>query len=466
MSAVVERLKEAWRNRHALGDKENERTLNAFLPSALEIQETPPNPLTRWLAKCIIVLLVIGVIWSIYGEVNIVASAEGKILPGSRVKVIQPLQKGVVKTILVREGEYVKQGQPLVELDSTLTGADESRLKQELLSAEMKVAVNIALMKRLKNEEDSTDVIITLDQSDGSVIRNLHFNNLFQEKWLQIKANESAMINAKKAAEAEIKATKIEIEKLRKTLPITEKRAAIVKNLYKKQYATETEYLQLEQERIHQSHLLAAKKQSLKQLEATKNQAHRQMESGKAETRVNILAEITEYRIEVSALREELIKAKDLNRRQVLYAPVSGQVQELEITTQGGVVTEAQPLMKIVPDADSLIIEVFVENKDIGFINREISAEIKIHTFPFTKYGVIEAEVMNISDDAIVDEQRGLLYRLLLKMDEKSIDVGVGQVRLLPGMQVTAEMKTGKRRLIEYFMSPLLKHGKESLRER
>ena len=321
-------------------------------------------------------------------------------------------------------------------------------------------------LKRLKNKEYLTDEIINIDQSVGNNARSLYFNNLLQEKWLHIRANELAMINAKEAAEAEYKATKIEIEKLRKTLPITEKRVSIVKDLYKKQFATETEYLQLEEERIQQAHQLAAEKQKLKQLEATKKQAQQTIKSVKAETRVNILAEITEYKREISAIQEELIKARDLNRRQILYAPVSGQVQELEITTQGGVVTEAQPLMKIVPDEESLVVEVFVENKDIGFINREMSAEIKIHTFPFTKYGVIDAEVANISDDAIFDEKRGLLYRLLLEMNGKTIDVDGKEVRLMPGMQVTAEMKTGKRRLIEYFLAPILQHGQEGLRER
>jgi hemolysin D len=330
----------------------------------------------------------------------------------------------------------------------------------------MKLAVNIALLKRLRSEQDTADKLTNIDQSDESDIRHIHFNNLLQEKRLQIRANESAMINAKEAAEAEYKATKIEIEKLSKTLPITEKRAMIVNNLYQKQYATETEYLQLEQERIEQAHQLAEEKQRLKQLEANRKQSQKQIESVQAETRVNILAEITEYRREISALKEELTKAKDLNRRQMLYAPVSGQVQELEITTEGGVVTEAQPLMKIVPDEESLVVEVFVENKDIGFINREMPAEIKIHTFPFTKYGVIDAEIMNISDDAIVDEQRGLLYRLLLEMNKKTINVDGKEVPLIPGMQVTAEMNTGRRRLIEYFMAPLLKHGNESMRER
>jgi hemolysin D len=113
--------------------------------------------------------------------------------------------------------------------------------------------------------------------------------------------------------------------------------------------------------------------------------------------------------------------------------------------------TEAQPLMKIVPDEENLIVEVFLENKDIGFIKTGMPAEVKIHTFPFTKYGVIEAEVVNISEDAIFDEQRGLTYSLLLAMNSKTINVGGKDMRLMPGMEVTAEIKTGERRLIEYF---------------
>jgi hemolysin D len=122
--------------------------------------------------------------------------------------------------------------------------------------------------------------------------------------------------------------------------------------------------------------------------------------------------------------------------------------------------------MKIVPDEEFLVVEVFVENKDIGFVEKEMPAEVKIHTFPFTKYGVIDAEVENISDDAIYDEKRGFTYSMLLAMKEKTIAVEGREVQLMPGMEVTAEIKTGERRLIEYFLAPLLRHGKESLRER
>lgn len=466
MSTLIDSFRDAWKNRHSLGDSEKEQTLTAFLSAALEIQETPPNPLARWLAKSIVALLLIGITWAIFGEVNVVASAEGKILPGSRVKVIQPLQKGVIKSILVSEGEYVSQGQPLIELDSTLTGADESRLESELLSTEMKLAVNQALLKRLNKKKGEPIEDWAVEIADENERSKNHFNKLLQEKWLQIKARESSLISAKEAAVAEYKATRIEIEKLKQTLPIIEKRAKILKGLYDKQYATETEYLQLEQERIQQSHQLAAEKQHLSQLKATKKQAQQQIDALIAETKAGILAEISENRREQSALHEELTKAKDTNQRQILYAPVSGQIQEMAITTQGGVVTEAQPIMKIVPDEENLIVEAFIENKDIGFVEKEMSAEVKIHTFPFTKYGIVEAEVVNISDDAIFDEKRGLTYSLLLAMNKKTINVDGRDVRLMPGMEVTAELKTGERRLIEYFLAPLLRHKDESLRER
>jgi hemolysin D len=244
------------------------------------------------------------------------------------------------------------------------------------------------------------------------------------------------------------------------------KRANIAKGMYEKKYASETEYLQLEQTRIEQSHQLAAEKQHPSQLKATRNQAQQQIDTLNAETKAGVLSEITQNRREITALEEELIKARDINQRQILYAPVSGQVQELAVNTEGGVVTEAEPLMKIVPDKASLVVEVFLENKDIGFVEKEMPAVAKIHTYPFTKYGVVDVVIKNISDDAIFYEKRGFTYSMLLAMKKKTIAVEGREVRLMPGMEVTAEIKTGERRLIEYFLAPLLRHGRESLRER
>jgi hemolysin D len=471
MNGLLHRFKDAWVNRHRLGDSEKNHELIAFLPAALEIESRPPNPLARWLGRSIVVLLVLFLLWALFGEVNIVASAQGKILPGSRVKVVQPLEKGIINKILVAEGQYVGRGEPLIELDGTRTSADENRLNNELINAKMMLVVNEALLKRLANDLKQSNQRAFADTAFDETLQKfsdeqVNFKKLLHEKWLQYQSSISTLISAHEAADAEYKATKIEIDKLKKTLPIITKRSKIIQGLYEKKFASETEYLQLEQERIEKSHQLGVEKQKLSQLKATRNQALQQIDTLRAETKARVLAEITEKRREFAAVQEELIKAKDINQRQVLYAPVAGQVQELAVNTEGGVVTEAETLMKIVPDEASLVVEVFLENKDIGFVKKEMSAEVKIHTFPFTKYGVIEAVVKNISDDAIFDENRGFTYSMLLAMKKKTINIDGKAVRLMPGMEVTAEVKTGKRRLIEYFLAPLLRHGKESLRER
>lgn len=471
MNRMFDTLRDAWKNRKALGDGDKTRELSAFLPAALEIQETPPSPLARWLSRTIITLLVIGIVWALLGQVNIVASAQGKILPSSRTKVIQPLQKGIVKSILVKEGQRVTQGQPLIELDSTLTSADVNRLSQERENTRMKLGVNQALLERLQSEHTQETKIKAQDQvpkavSDKSTLTDPDYERLLQAQWRQYLARKQTLISAVEAAEAEIAGTKIEVQKLQKTLPIVTKRAKITKGLYEKKYASETEYLQLEQERIQLAHQLREEQQRLKQLSATQRQAQQQILALQEETRSQILSEITEQRRAIAGLNEELIKASDTNQRQTLYAPVAGQVQELAVTTLGGVVTEAQPLMKIVPEEASLIVEAMIENKDIGFIETHMPAEIKVNAFPFTKYGVIDAEIASISDDAIVDEQRGLIFSTVLVMRQSVINIEGRAVKLMPGMEVTAEIKTGERRLVEYFLAPLLRHKQESLRER
>ena len=149
-----------------------------------------------------------------------------------------------------------------------------------------------------------------------------------------------------------------------------------------------------------------------------------------------------------------------------LVAPVAGSVQQLAIHTVGGVVTPAQPLMVIVPKDNPLEVEAFVENKDIGFVNAGQEAEVKIETFQYTKYGTLHAKVTNVSHDAINDEKRGLIYAARIKMERATIEVDGKRLNLSPGMAVTVEVKTGKRRVIEYFLSPFLQYKEESLRER
>ena len=167
-----------------------------------------------------------------------------------------------------------------------------------------------------------------------------------------------------------------------------------------------------------------------------------------------------------AALQQELSKAEQRNRLMHLTAPVDGTVQQLAIHTAGGVVTEAQPLMVIVPSNQPVEVEALLENKDIGFVRPGQEVEVKVDTFTFTKYGVVHGTVQSISDDAIEDERLGLVYSTRIQLKENSILVGSQQVPLTPGMSIRAEVKTDKRKVIDYFLSPLQQYVDESLAER
>lgn len=464
-------LVNAWRDRASLGDASKQHTLAEFFPAALEIQETPPHPLARWLGISLISLFAIAVIWACFGRVDIVASAEGKIIPSGRVKVVQPLAKGFVKAIYVKEGQYVKQGEVLVELDRTSTAADQSRMEKELHTSILDLAGAQTLHKLLTTQKaliSSAAQIKLIFANDIKIpeSENTMRQQMVWQQWQQYQAQLGGLHSSQQKAEAEKAYSMETIKKLQQTLPMVTKRAQGMESLFKKKMAAEIQYMEVEQARIENVQNLAAEQQRQNQLEAAIHEAKQQINALKADTLNKILNVITENTDKVAALREELIKATDVNAKQMLYAPVNGYVQELAISTVGGIVTEAQKLMSIVPEEESLEVEVLLGNNDIGFVQKDMIAEIKIHTFPFTKYGLVDATVTNISDDAIIHEKLGLVYAMHLKMHKNSINVENKVVKLIPGMAVTAEVKTDKRRVIEFFLAPLLKYKQESIRER
>jgi len=149
-----------------------------------------------------------------------------------------------------------------------------------------------------------------------------------------------------------------------------------------------------------------------------------------------------------------------------LTAPIAGYIQQLSVHTIGGVVTAAQTLMVIVPIDNAIEAEVWLENKDVGFVNPGQEATVKIETFPYSRYGTIKGSVQTVSSDAVSDEKKGLIFHSQIALAKNSIQIENKTVNLSPGMAVTVEIKTGKRRLIEYFLSPLIQYTSESLKER
>ena len=430
-----------------------------FLPAVLEIQESPPSPLGRIMLWVFVAFFIIAIAWAIIGKIDIVAVAQGKIIPGDRIKVIQPLEIGTVLAIHVQEGQTVKQGDPLIELDATSSGADQQRLRNELMTAQLDAARLRALSATAP--ETAFTLPAHADRAQAALQKQMLRNQL-EEQAARLSALDSAITQR----QAEYATTQDTVAKLEATLPLITQRTQSLKNLADKKLVAENSYLELEQQRLEQHHDLATQRNRLHEITAAIASAEQQRLALHAEFKRTTLTELAKTEERITALHQELIKAQQRTTLQRLTAPVSGVVQQLAIHTVGGVVTPAQQLMVIVPNEHTLEVEALVQNKDIGFVHAGQAAEIKIETFPFTKYGIIDAEIRHLSNDAIADEKLGLIYAARVLMKTSVINVEGKQVNLTPGMAVTVEIKTGKRRLIEYFLSPLLQYTQESVRER
>ena len=434
----------------------------AFLPAALELQETPVSPAPRIVAWLLMAFAFIAVLWASFGHIDVVATAQGKIVPNAGSKLIQPIDTAAVKAILVVDGQSVKAGQVLVELDATSAQADSVRSGNDLTTAKLQAARARGLLAALGNGKPPR----IEPPANIGVERVAQEQRILDGQYGEYQAR-IARIDAEIARrEAEYRSTGEVVRKLEQTVPIARKRAEDYKGLVDKNFISRHGSLEKEQARIEQEADLETQKSRLKELAAAIDEAKGQRNSAVAETRRLALDTLNEAEQKATSFGQELVKADTRGKLMTLTAPVDGTVQQLAVRTVGGVVTEAQVLMVIVPKDDALEVEAFLENKDIGFVNAGQVAEVKVETFPFTRYGTIPASLTHVSRDAINDEKRGPIYSTRARLQRATVQVEDKTVQLSAGMAVTVEIKTGKRRVIEYFLSPLLQHGNESLRER
>lgn len=483
-------LLDTWQNRAQLGEQNRNQQELDFLPAALEVLERPPSPAGKLLARVIIAFVTIGIVWACVGNVNITAVAEGKIISSSRIKNIQPLEKGVLKAIYVKEGQLVEAGQALIELDQTLTAAEQTRIAQELHFAQINWLREKTFLTALQQNKaplltaerattptttPTTTPIPTVTSTNARQLnKNFTLSQaekftqtlMLEHKWLDYQSRVSTVQSQKNEREAALNANQAQLSQLQQTLPIADRRVESFKKLFDDNLIPEMNYLEAKQTRIEQQQTLYSYQAQQQQNLAAIETSVQQLNTLRAETVSQALTQVDEFQRQVQSLTQQLAKAKDVTAKQVLYAPVAGKVQQLAVHTVGGVVTEAQVLMQLVPHNDYLEVEAVLENKDIGFVYVGQSAEIKINTFNFTKYGSIDAEVIGVTADAIADEAKGLVYKLRLKMKQKSMIIHGRRVDLFPGMSVMAEVKTGKRKLIEFVLSPLMRKADESVGER
>lgn len=454
-------LKASWAQENERAQTQKPLDETQFLPAALEIMETPPSPGLRMLllSLCGMVLIALG--WSLIGKLDVVAVATGKTLPADRVKVIQPIEIGVVRAIHVRDGQHVKAGDLLIELDPTVAGAEEAQASRGLLSAQVDRARSQALLNHLLGRR----AIFAAPPGVPKDIATVQ-QSFIDTQIGEYEAQRAGLLQQRAEKEAERGAAREEISKLEETLPLLEKQIAARTELTNKGLSSKLLLWQLQEQQVERVRNIAIQKNTALKAQAAIAAIDQQLRELKQAFAKKAVGDLAKAEDDVGLRSEEVKKSEKRKVLQALHAPVSGTVQQLQVHTVGGVVQPAQSLMILVPDGSNLVVEAEVLNKDIGFVREGQPVRVKLEAFPFTDFGLLEGTVEQISRDAIQDEKRGLIYAARIRLHQKAIHIGGRDIPLGAGMAVQAEIKTGERRIIQYLLSPILKVTDEAGRER
>ncbi len=425
-----------------------------FLPGALLIQDSPPHPLAKVTGRIILTMFALAVGWAILGQVDIVARAEGKLTPIGQVKSVQSITGGEVAAINIKEGDLVLPNQLLMQLDDSLIKIDESLIvaRLEKNQREKRRVENFHLF--LIGGKGSVDGIVKHQRR--LLIEEKHgYNSKIQQLNEQLKVRQ----NEKQLAE-------ISLRNAEAGMPILTEQFESAQRLLKTNLIDKQTVQNLELKLIELKSQVSGAKIAISQATAAIKAINSQIDGVKAETLSTTLKELLRLEDENRELNKQLIKIREERKQFDIRSPIAGRVTNLEVTTIGGVISPTQNLMTIVPTNQPLNAEAWLENKDIGFVHIGQPAEIKVHAFPFTKYGVIDAVVTNISANSEEDRNGQLVYKAELKLASNELLVNGANTPLAAGMTVSTEMKTGKRTLIEYLLTPLLRAKEDSVEER
>ncbi len=442
-----------------------------FSPQLLRIRERPPAPLAGWLVRLLLALFGLMLVLAAVGQVDIVAIAEGKLVPETYLKIVQPAEQGVVREILVREGERVEAGQVLIRMDPVFANADARQLQADFHRRRLavrRVDSQLADNAFARVPGDPPELHAELQAQHAANV-HAYRNALAQEQALHEKAGHDL------AAAREIKS------KLDQVLPHYLAQEAAYVRLTREGFAGQLMLTDKQRERIEKEQDLRSQEHVIRSNLALIAQSDKRMEQITADYRRQLQAERVEHANQLERLRQDLAKISHRQGLLELRASQSGTVKDLATHTVGTVAAPGTILLTLVPLQDEVMAEVWVGNQDVGFVRHQQGVKLKLAAYPFQKYGLLQGQVARLSADASEmpagasrPDQQGsrdrpgipLAFRTLVHLETQSLQSGGQALALAAGMQVTAEINLGRRSVLEYLLSPLKAAFHEAGRER
>ena len=455
--------REAWgeESRRRRAEARRQRVETAFLPAALEIMDTPPRPAGRLVLWLIVGAAATALAWACLSEVDVVAVAEGRLVPEGKLQSVEAAESGVVTGILVTEGERVAAGQPLVTLDPTYAEADTVSARNELGAARLQRARALVMLAHA-DERDEPDPFAGMEET-GALLAE---RRLAATRIAELTSRLGGLAARAEGAEQARRQAGTQIERIEATLPAARQQLTARESLVAEGYASALSVAELRERVTNMRFDLTAQRQETQKAAAELRMLTEERAQAKEAFRSEAAQALAEAEAIIATRTELLAKAERRAALQTLTAPVDGTVNEIALTTIGQLAEPGQPLMTIVPAGDSLYVHTFLLNRDRGFVSVGDEGVIKLEAYPFTRHGFLRGEVDVISSDSVVDEQRGLVYPARVRIVANDVVAGGGAAPLTAGMAATVEVTTGRRRVIDYLLSPVARATREAGRER
>lgn len=424
-----------------------------FLPSALEIIETPESPLGKAVIWLISLILLSAIAWSIFCKVDEVSIARGRVIPNGKIQVIQSLEGGSIEDINVKEGQRVSKGELLMKFDTSILEDEKDKIETALNTARLERKF---LRGTVDGNSEGIENLTDMDVESFDIQSS--YNDAKDEEYIK---KQEALENNIQSSMKELERENQKLETLNVKLRKLEDEEAKYKKLFENDGITEYQYNTKKAELDSVRQEVEVQKANIDIYSQRIASMRNQKKLSSADYNKNNMKEIVEKDKTIKQLEKELSKVNKRIEKQTIISPIDGVVQSISENTIGGVVAAGKSIISIVPEGSDLVIEASVLNRDIGFIEVGQEAEIKLDAFPFQRYGVVEGEVTYISPDSVSDERMGYVYKALVKMDKDTMHIGNKEVKITSGMTVTVEAKVGERRIIDFFI-PGIKSFKES----
>jgi len=427
--------------------------------SGYSVEDLRPKRLTHIFLFVIIAFFVIFFGWASWATLEEVTRGEGRVIPSRQTQVVQNLEGGIVAEILVREGEIVEPGQPLMRIDNIRAASDFRERRWRYLAVEAALA-RLEAEVRGTEPDFSDEIRVAAPELVSSEQR------LYESRQQSLASEIEILEQQKEQREQELVELRSREQQYAESLRLARQELGIVAPLAERRVVSQSEHLQLQREVNDLDGQLQQTRQSIPRVEAAIREADQRIDSAHSNFRSEAHREMANLRAERAGLSEIIAAGEDRVRRTEVRSPVRGTIKELKFNTIGGVIQPGDPIVEITPLDDTLLVEAQIRPADIAFLRPDLPAMVKITAYDFSIFGGLEGQIEQISADTITDERGESFYRVRVRTDETSLGTAEKPLEIIPGMTAQIDVITGEKTVLDYLLKPIFKARDEALRER